>query len=323
MTQVPNQEDLREMASRWLGFHQLPHRFRVHTDTTDFFGVEYGDVLLLGKKIYLVRHNAKEQRFGLDDEVKFWVKRAIDLADGSLKIIKLVFHERFIARVGHISFECFRSPRKEAGILNLVRSHDNFMHGFAIEDEKGNLVRVIDHITGKPLSKYVEGMKWDHQSYFHQEFPTILDRFLESIEAIRFLHENGKKHGDIRRDHILIDRNSGKYRWIDFDYNYHHSENVYGYDIFCLGNILGFLVGMKDTLLRDLKALDHPALNTLGDEDMNIVFNNRVANLRKVYPYIPETLNRILMHFSKGTTWFYEDTAQILEDLKEFRKEMH
>jgi hypothetical protein len=39
-----------------------------------------------------------------------------------------------------------------------------------------------------------------------------------------------------------------------------------------------------------------------------------------IYPYIPETLNRVLMHFSKGTNWFYENTTQLLDDLGEFFK---
>ena len=63
----------------------------------------------------------------------------------------------------------------------------------------------------------------------------------------------------------------------------------------------------------------HPALQALTPEDVNIVFNNRVANLKKIYPYIPEALNRILLHFSKGANWFYENTAQLLDDLGEFK----
>jgi hypothetical protein len=138
---------------------------------------------------------------------------------------------------------------------------------------------------------------------------------MECLAAIRFLHEHGEKHGDIRRDHILIDRHSGRYRWIDFDFNYRHRENLYGYDLFGLGNILVFLVGMGDMLLPELRKQDNPALHRLAEDDLNIVFNNRVANLKKVYPYIPETLNRILMHFSKGANWFYENTGQLLDDL--------
>jgi hypothetical protein len=142
---------------------------------------------------------------------------------------------------------------------------------------------------------------------------------MDCIRAIYFLHEHGEKHGDIRRDHILIDSNSGHYRWIDFDINYRHRENIYGYDLFGLGNVLVFLVGKGDVLLRDLKNQGHPALSTLDEEDLNMVFNNRVVNLKKIYPYIPDSLNRVLMHFSKGTTWFYENTSQLLEDLEELR----
>jgi hypothetical protein len=56
------------MASRWLPPAQMTHRIQVHTDTTDFCRVEYGDVVILREHPYLIRHNAKEMRFGLDDE---------------------------------------------------------------------------------------------------------------------------------------------------------------------------------------------------------------------------------------------------------------
>ena len=310
------------MASRWLPPHKVPRSFRIHTDTTDFFRVEYDDVVVLKERPYLVRHNAKEQRFGFDDEVKFWVKRAIDLKNGHLKIIKLVFYEKFMAHIGDIEFECFRSPKKEARILDLVSGHKNFMQGYSIEDEKGNLVRVLDFIKGKPLSFYVGNMEMDHQTFYYELFPDILDHFVECLKAIRFLHEHGERHGDIRRDHILIDRESGHYRWIDFDYNYRHRENIYGYDLFGLGNILAFIVGMGDVLLPDLKRQSHSSLGTLNKEDLNLVFKNRVVNLKKIYPYIPESLNRVLMHFSTGANWFYENTVQLLDDLGELKNDI-
>jgi hypothetical protein len=280
--------------------------------------VEYGDVLILRERPYLIRHNAKEMRFGLDDEPKFWVKNAIDLEDGSKKIIKLVFYEKFISNIGGFQFECFRSPKKEARILDLVKGRKNFMQGYSVEDEKGNIVRILDFIEGNPVSSYIQSLALDHEPYFHDHFPGILRHFLECIEAIRFLHERGEKHGDIRRDHILIDRSTKDYRWIDFDYNYRHRENIYGYDLFGLGNILAFLTGKGDVLLPDLKRAEPAAVDRLQQEDLNIVFNNRVVNLRKVFPYIPESLNQVLRHFSVGASMFYEDTSQLLEDLSEF-----
>ncbi|UCF93931.1 MAG: protein kinase family protein [Desulfobacterales bacterium] len=309
-------DDIDRLAARWLARHSARPRLKIHTDTTDFFRIEYNDVLLLGENPYLIRHNAREGRFGLDDEVKFWVKRAIDLKTGASKIIKLVHYEKFMTRIGNIEFECFRSPKKEARILNLVSAHKNFMHGFSMPDATGNLVRVLEFIPGRPLSTYVESLELDHRSYFHEEFPRILDHFIECVEAIHFLHAHGEKHGDIRRDHILIDREREVYRWIDFDYNYRHRENIFGYDLFGLGNILMFLAGKGDVLLLDLKNRDPQRLSLLAEEDLNIVFHNRVANLKKIYPYIPESLNRVFLHFSKGAQWFYENTRQLLEDLK-------
>ncbi len=310
---------LREMASPWLLSSQDSRPLRIHRDTTEFFSVEYGDVVDLGGIPYLIRNNAKEGRFGLDDEVKHWVKLAIDLRDGSRKVIKLVFHEKFKAHIGGIEFECFRSPRKEARILDLVTGKKNFMHGYWEKDEKQNVVRVLDFIYGPPLSNYIQNLKLDHQTYFFDQFPNILDQFIECICGIQFLHNHGEKHGDIRRDHILIDRENGHYRWIDFDFNYRHRENIFGYDLFGLGNVLVFLAGMGDVLLQDLSLEDHPALKALDEEDLNIVFHNRVVNLKKIYPYIPHALNQILLHFSKGANRFYETTGQLLDDLRAFR----
>ncbi len=317
MTHAPSQDDLRQMVARWLPPHQTPRRFRIHSDTTDFFRVEYDDIVLLNGRPYFIRHNAKELRFGLEDEVKHWVKRAIDLEDGSLKIMKLVFYERFMSHVGDIEFECFRSPRKEARILDLVAEHRNFMHGYAVPDEKGNIIRVLDFIKGKTLADHVGRMDLDHETYYHEHVPEILAQFLQCVEAIRFLHDHGEKHGDIRRDHILIDQETGDYRWIDFDFNYRHRENIYGYDLFGLGNILVFLIGMGDVLVTDLKKTDHPCLHALNEHDFNIVFHHRVVNLRKLYPYISESLHRVMMHFSRGANRFYEHTSQLIADLGE------
>jgi hypothetical protein len=316
---TPNSTSACEMIRRWLPGFANSRPVTIHTDTSDFFRVEYDDVVLVAQKAYLVRNNAKEGRFGIDDQEKFWVKRAIDLSDGSRKILKLVFHERFTAHIGGIAFECFRSPKKEARILALVDGHPHFMQGTAGCDEKNNIVRILDVISGRSLPSLVEDIATDHEAYFHQSFPTILDQFLACIRAIQFLHENGEKHGDIRRDHILIDSHSGHYRWIDFDFNYRQRENIYSYDLFGLGNILIYLVGKGDVLLPDLIRTGHPGLGKLSAEDENIVFHHRVANLRKIYAYIPERLNRILLHFSKGANWYYENTGQLLEDLEAYR----
>jgi hypothetical protein len=316
MTEDLSQQQIHDMAQRWLPAGWKGRRLKVHTDTTEFFDIGYGDVILLDGRPYLIRNSAREGRFGLDDEVKHWVKRGIDLACGDMCIVKLVFYEKFKTTVGGIAFDCFRSPRKEARILDLVKDHPHFMHGISILDEKQNPVRVLEYITGKTLAGHVEDLTQDHETYFHETLPEILGQYLKCLEAIRFLHEHGEKHGDIRRDHILIDKQSGHYRWIDFDYNYRHRENIYGYDLFGLGNILLFIVGKGDVLLYDLKQREALVLDRLHEGDCNIVFHNRVANLQKVYPYIPEAMNQVLLHFSHGAHWYYERVDQLIEDLQ-------
>ena len=97
---------------------------------------------------------------------------------------------------------------------------------------------------------------------------------------------------------------------------------MYAYDLFGLGNVLVYLAGMGDILVQDLIEEKHRAMGNLGKGDMNIIFHNRVVNLQKVFPYVPDSLNRILMHFSEGANWFYENTSQLLDDLKGYTQEI-
>jgi hypothetical protein len=312
-----SRSQIAEMAAHWMPENWNPDNLCIHTDSSDFFNVTYGDIFLLPGMPLLIRNNAREGRFGLEDEVKHWVKRAIELPDGNMRIVKLVFYEKFTTRIGGISFECFRSPRKEARILELVKEHPNFMHGVSIDDPAGNPVRVLEYISGRTLPDHIVNIDQNHETYFHETLPSILNNFLQCIRAIRFLHENGEKHGDIRRDHILIDKVDLQYRWIDFDYNYRHRESMFSYDLFGLGNILIYIVGKGDILVPDLRRKHPDVLARLKEADMNIVFRNRLADLQKMYPYIPESLNLVMLHFSSGANWYYEHADQLIQDLEE------
>ena len=308
---------LQEMIGAYLGQDNVPRRFKIITDTSDFFRVDYNDVVILAGVPYLMRNYTREGRFGLDDEPKYWVRKAIDLKNRKAKIIKLVFHEEINARVGGMTFKCVRSPGKEAAILEMVAGQRNFMQGIAIHDAAGNIVRILDFIQGKRLDDLIFKLAAKHEEFFYEHLPGYLAIYSEMVQAIKFLHDHGQKHGDIRRDHILHDRKTGDYRWIDFDYDYYHDANMFGYDLFGLGNILVFLVGGGDITVQQLQATESPLLGKLTPEDMNIIFNNRVANIQKIYPYVPDALNYILLHFSNGANLYYENTMQLLEDIGE------
>jgi hypothetical protein len=315
-------DDLRDQIARWIEPDRVPKRFNIITDTSDFYRVDYDDVVILGDRPYLIRNNEREGRFGIDDQQKYWVKRALDLSDGTVKIIKLVFHERFQATVGGIVFDCYRSPQKEARILALTRGHPRFMQGFSVRDSSNNIIRVLDFIKGKTLADTVPLLGNDHEDYFHNHLPYLFDEFVDLVQAIHFLHSHREKHGDIRRDHIIRDTATGLARWIDFDFNYLHKENMFGYDLFGLGNILVYLAGRGDVTVQKLQQESSPALARLTPNDFNIIFNNRVLNLQKVYSYVPEALTFILLHFSAGASIHYDTTEQFLHDLLEAREHL-
>ena len=290
---------------------------RLITDTTEIFSIDYGDVIQIGEKSYTVTGHERERRFGIEDP-KFWVKRTIDADTGEKKILKLSFLESFETYFGNVTVRCFRNPKKEADILELVKDHPYFMHGKTHRDEKGNFIRVLDIVPGTNFLLYVDSFNMGYTTYLNKALPDILKKLVKAFEAIRFLHVHGFRHGDIRNDHIIVDRDTGNYVWIDFDYDYEASENPFGLDIFGLGNILINAIGkgfhnvqmiINDTMTYgDLK-------DRLEPGDFSIIHKWRFINLRKLYPAIPKPLNDILMHFSRGADIYYESAEEIIEDL--------
>ena len=89
-----------------------------------------------------------------------------DLATGQSYIVKLVFHETFDVHLGGFTIPCFRSPEKEARILELVRDRPHFMQGELLLDEAGNLIRVIVPVQGNRLDKIIQRSELPHEEYF-------------------------------------------------------------------------------------------------------------------------------------------------------------
>lgn len=312
-----------EIKERIREYSHFAHegKLQIVTDTTEFMQIQSGHLINLLDKLYYVRGEEIEGRFGLDGEPKFWVKKVIDLADGSAKILKLVFYESFLMQLGSEQIRCFRSPRKEARILEKTRDDPYFMKGFNVLDTVGNPVRIIDRIQGARYYDYLQDMDMDHEVYFHTRFPEIFRRLMDCFMAIHRLHGMEEVHGDIRNDHILIDRKTGLMTWIDFDYTYEWSENPFGVDLFGLGNILLFTVGKGFHNLPDLAACGPPGVavtSCMGPGDLSLFFKHRIINLQKLFPYIPDELNHVLMHFSCSSDVFYESTQELLDDLSAF-----
>jgi hypothetical protein len=219
--------------------------------------------------------------------------------------------------MGEIQIPCFRSPRKEARILDKIRNDPRFMQGFSTQDTAGNNVRVLSVIQGKRLDNWIDDLDMDHSAYFQTHLPGILEKFIVSCQAINDLHGMGEKHGDIRRDHLWITYDTGDYVWIDFDYTFNFHENPFGLDIFGLGGLLLYIVGKGFYSPVDIDRMSGSSKHVpdIGPDDFLLVFKNRLANLKKIFPYIPDALNQVLMHFSSGTRIYYETLDEFINDL--------
>ncbi len=290
---------------------------RQFEDTTDFFQIDSGDEIHIGGRCFSVLRNERERRFAMDDP-KYWVKRVVDRETGARMILKLTFFESFITTIGSVKINRFRNPKKEGDILNLVKGHPHFMQGTVFHDIKGNNVRALDIVNGPNLFVYLDSLNIGHEEYFHNIVPGILAKLLDAFKAILFLHQNGFKHGDIRNDHLIIEKETGNYVWIDFDYDYETKENPFSLDIFGVGNILLYAIGKgihTYSMISHCPNVYGDAKNRINAEDYSILDKGRLVNLQKIYPYIPPLLNEILLHFSRGANVYYESINEIIDNV--------
>ncbi len=309
-----NQKELAERIEA-LARRRVYGEVPIHDDTSNYMTILGSSVIRLEGDDYFIMGDTREGRFGIDDQPKFWVKRAVDLTTGEHKIIKLVFHEQFTVNMGLVTVRCRRSPEKETAVLDLVRGNDRFMQGFTVRDPVGNHVRIIDFIRGKTLFNHVVSLDQPHEEYFHETLPGIMAQLVQCIEALAALHERDAHHGDVRNDHIIIEADSGHYTWIDFDYEVNFND----YDVWCMGNVIIYAVAKGIHTFRRVER--HPeeyphASKHFDDHDAIALYKYRIANLRKIYPYIPRELNDLLMRFSMGTIDFYEDLRSQARDLR-------
>ena len=291
---------------------------RLWTDTSDFTSIDYGDVIHVDDRFFLVVGYTREGRFGIEEQPKQWVPKVVDLETGEHHIMKLAFFENYRVRIGSFWVTCYRSPDKEARVLEYVFDNPYFMHGYSTIDDGGNIVRILDIINGRRLDQHISAITAGHREYFEVHLRPILQKFLIAVEGICFLHEKNMKHGDIRRDHIFVDRQDGRYRWIDFDYDFNLPERPFALDLHGLGNVLLYIVGRQNFRTYDIRENQEwgeKILATIGKNDLSLVGGDRLFNLRKLFPYIPEPLNNILLHFSAGTTVMYDSAREFHDDL--------
>ncbi len=274
-----------------------------------------GSVVELDGRSYVVKGHMREPRFGIDEQPKYWVINTVDLESGETKILKTLFEEDFHVHIGILKIRCYRSATKESHVLELTRGDHRFMQGFTIYDHDGRNVRVLDFIRGSSLFKHIPTIDKSHELYFFEDLPKILRKLLDSIEAIELLHSHGLCHGDIRNDHILIDSETGKFRWIDFDLK----QDVTDFDMWSIGNIINYVVAkgiltFKNTLKQG--AFPVKVQQSLRPEDGSAFYEYRIMNLGKVFPYLPDSLSDMLCHFTRKPVDYYTSFTQFADQYR-------
>ena len=63
--QMFSDDDMNDMIARKVSLDRVPRSIRLITDTTDFFRVDYDDIVMLDGRPYFIRQNEREGRFGI------------------------------------------------------------------------------------------------------------------------------------------------------------------------------------------------------------------------------------------------------------------
>ncbi len=219
----------------------LRRRPRVYTDTTDFTAIDYGDVLLVEDRYFLVTAYTKEGRFGVDEQVKQWVPK-VRISPAARRISSNWCFTRPLTSAWRHTIPATAARKKEARILEIVRGRPHFMQGELLLDEAGNLVGdragTVTAGQGHPAQPAVP-----RRVFFHRT-PGRSRPLPAGHGCGRLSPRTGipaRRHP--ARHHVFVERTTGELYWIDFDYDFHLPERPFALDLFELGNILTYLVG--------------------------------------------------------------------------------
>ena len=197
------------------------------------------------------------------------------------------------------------------------RPIDHFVNGQTFEDSKGNIVNIFEHIEGETLHEVIQGIKVGHREYFKDHFPDLALKLLDLARALQELHERLKiTHSDIHLKNIIIQDGTRKPFLIDYDFPI-MSERYS--DIEELGLSLLDLA-LKSTCAEGSHTLyDFPKLEFTGGELWD---EEVILNARKIYSYIPEDINNILLRFADDCENRYKTASEFADDLEKALRNM-
>lgn len=215
-----------------------------------------------------------------------------------------------------------KSAVKESEILRLVQGNRGFVQGVGRVPTGCDFVLCdMEYMEGPTLPEWIKSMPQDHKTYYRDMFPFLAARFADAARALHELHEAGRisqseygYHGDMGQgDCLIYDQSRSTLRWFDLNLVLLGDRNGVAEDINELGKIFRFIVGKRlhtvGTFAQHPELYPHarvrPAdfsredLVDLGVDDLSLL---PVVNLGKLFPYISDEVNALLMQF-RGDGW--------------------
>jgi hypothetical protein len=170
---------------------------------------------------------------------------------------------------------------------------------------------VIDFIQGKTVLKVLGDLEMTHERYVDEVLPRLLVEILDCFSGIVGLHDRGLCHGDIRNDHLILDSQDGRARWLDFDF----VRASLVFDVWTMGNVLNCVLAKGFVTFHGLRQSRPDVRDRVDGRDASAFFRHRVMNVDRLFPYLPPCFAAMLRRFCAGATVRYERAEQIASDL--------
>jgi hypothetical protein len=113
-------------------------------------------------------------------------------------------------------------------------------------------------------------------------------------------------------DHIILDDETKRARWIDFDFD----RPSLTFDVLSLGNVLNCVAAKGFVTFHTLQRTQPELLARINDGDGSMFFLHRVMNVHRIYPSVPPRLAAMLERFSVAGRARYQSAQQVADDLE-------
>lgn len=269
----------------------------------------------MGKKMIINRYSI-ERKIGQGGMgIVYLVKDS--LKDNMIFALKTI-RENILKETGGISIKSFKN---EYEIMTRLK-HPNLTRVYDFGMFEDNYYIIMEYVTGKPLSSYI-----NHQDRLHTEY--ILNMIVKILRTLEFIHSRNILYRDLKPSNIMLNK-EGNIKLLDFGlsaFMREDSDNIrgtlfylspetlqgkldYKADIYSLGLVFYELLANEHYILRE-KADMRSILDLLGDPDQFRV--HKKHQLEKIAdPHIRDILDKMISFYDSER---YDNCSEIIRDI--------